>query len=1010
MTKPRQIRRSGLSVLVALLSAVPLLVGQGCPPMNWIWPGGDPVGGTGSDSGSGSGQDIPGGTNTPPYFEFTKPLSDVMREVGDIIEIAWLDGDPDDNAVISLYVDPDKIFGNGTEILIESNISENADNSQGFYYLNTTAKGLQPGEYRIIASITDGVNPRELIVAPGLLMLFPPGMVPGNLSPAVVAREPSVNYSVGHNSEVPISWCVSDPDDGENQVLPDIVILLDLDQNPLNDLVFSGSNAERNLAEACFAVQDPLDGPYPVMVDGELRAYVLGCFKDTVGGTLGECSNPTTPGGSFPPNGTYTINAMKLPPRVNGEPYRVRVTAWDHTNPPVSRYAWGGVTVSSTATGNAGLVDLAEVGRTIRGAKFYGFDENGQSGYTGVGVGDMSGDGIDDFVIVSRYGRGYGMDAMGSAHLVLGMAGQQFGGDIPLNSITTTYAGALFTMPYSTKSQGLVSVARVGDVTGDNLSEIVFGAPYTEVFYDRVDDDPCDSSPPSCYFDYMPNPYSDQPPDNDEMGAYDWHEDLIVPQPPPDPPPPPYLCSNDEDLFVQTPIASGYAIVVGSNNSLNNDIYGLEDVGQALGFNGARFRGAYFDDLDIPGTLTGSVNRTWPYSIIPDNLFGLTVNSMPSISDSTPGLTARWGPSLVISSPKNGRNRGRVWYFEWFDYTSRLPGSTTPDIQSFPALVGCGFRTRIIPGGTDGTGRSGSQVITGEMAGDLFGYAGPAGDFNRDGSQDIVAGAPGADRNGLIDNGIVYVVFGRPDFDNPDMTNLEEFDLDIWNSPRLEIHGDRNNDRFGESQTLIGDVNQDGHPDIAFASQYAGSDGIGGPESGFIGIVFGGRHFAGVNKFNVGHVGGPTLPGVRIYGRQAGGHAGAVINDVGDFNADGIDDLVIVAPDEIRLINGLRRQGVAYLLFGGPHLANKTINLSQVGSTVPGLVFVTPYGMTDANAARITWASGAGDVNGDGFDDILLGLPEADTVYPYNPSLRKVDTGEMYLIYGSNSGTNGMSW
>jgi hypothetical protein len=183
---------------------------------------------------------------------------------------------------------------------------------------------------------------------------------------------------------------------------------------------------------------------------------------------------------------------------------------------------------------------------------------------------------------------------------------------------------------------------------------------------------------------------------------------------------------------------------------------------------------------------------------------------------------------------------------------------------------------------------------------------------------------------------------------------------------------------------------------------------MGGPESGFIGIVFGGSYFAGVNTFTADQVGTPTLPGVRIYGRQAGGHAGAVLNDVDDFNADGIDDFVIVAPDEIRTINGLQRKGVAYLIFGGPHLANKTINLSQIGSTVPGIVFVTPYNISDASNAPITWASGAGDVNGDGFADLLIGIPDADTVYPLNPSLRKVDTGEMYLIYGSNSGSNAL--
>ncbi len=1003
MIKARQIRRTGLSVFVALLVAVPLLVGQGCPPPNWISPKGDPDGGTGSDSGSGSGQDIPGNTNTPPYFEFTKPLSTIMREVGDIIEITWLDGDPDDNAAISLFVDPDKIFGNGTEILIESSISENADDSQGFYYLDTTAKGLQSGEYRIIASITDGVNPAELVVASGLLQLFPPGMVPGNLSPAVAVNEPDLHYSVGHNAQVPIPRCMSAPDDGENQVHQDTVVLFDLDQNPSNDLIFTGPNAERTLAEVCFAVQDPLDGPYPVTVNGEVRAYVLGCFKDSIGGTLGECSNPATPGTDFPPDGTYTINAMKLPPRVDGQPYRVRVTAWDHTNAPVSRYAWGSVTVSSTATGNAGLIDLAEVGRTIRGTKFYGFDEGGQAGYTGTGVGDMDGDGTDDFAIVSRFGRGYGLQPMGSAHLIFGLPGMEFGSAVSLNSVTTAYRGALFTM-YDRLMQtpdgkvpmtnGIVSATRVEDVTGDERPEMLLGLPYVQYLYDRIDDDPCDSDD-LCYTDLMPNPRSTDG-DDDQMGFFDSREGPF-----PDPATGPNLCSNDYDLATQTPISGGYAILVGSNNALENGIFSLEDMGQGIGVSGARFRGAYMDYLDLAPT-------EWPYSIIPNNLFGTTVSSMRDINSTAPGQKNQWGPSLLLSSPMNGRGRGRVFYIKSLDYTT-LAGP----VASYPYYPVCtAFRDRYLPIGVpDNADPAGTQMITGANDGDMLGYANPAGDFNLDGSQDIACGAPGADPGSLVDAGTVYIVLGRPDWQTPDTRwDLQEFDLSIWDHPRIEIQGTHANDRFGESQTVIGDINQDGYPDVAFASQYAGSDGIGGIESGFIGIVFGGAQFAGVNTFSVADVGGPTLPGVRIYGRQAGGHAGSVINNIGDFNADGIDDLVIVAPDEIRLINGLRRQGVAYLLFGGPHLANKTINLSQVGSTVPGLVFVTPYGITDANAARITSASGAGDVNGDGFDDLLIGIPEADTVYPLNPSLRKTDTGEMYLIYGSNSGTNGMGW
>ena len=124
------------------------------------------------------------GTTSRPIFEFTKPLSTIMREVGDKIEIAWLDGDPDDNAVITLMLDPDKVFGNGTEIVIESNISEDADGSEGHYLLDTEAKNLQPGEYRIIAGITDGVNPANSWWPRACFSSSRPGMVPGNLSPS----------------------------------------------------------------------------------------------------------------------------------------------------------------------------------------------------------------------------------------------------------------------------------------------------------------------------------------------------------------------------------------------------------------------------------------------------------------------------------------------------------------------------------------------------------------------------------------------------------------------------------------------------------------------------------------------------------------------------------------------------------------------------------------------------------------------------------------------------------
>jgi hypothetical protein len=75
---------------------------------------------------------------------------------------------------------------------------------------------------------------------------------------------------------------------------------------------------------------------------------------------------------------------------------------WDHTNLPVHSYAPGSISI--TALGS-GVVDLGRVGRTVSGSKFMGFNDGDRTGFTGTGIGDIDGDGVNDFVIVNRYGK-----------------------------------------------------------------------------------------------------------------------------------------------------------------------------------------------------------------------------------------------------------------------------------------------------------------------------------------------------------------------------------------------------------------------------------------------------------------------------------------------------------------------------------------------------------------------------------------------------------------------------
>lgn len=225
----------------------------------------------------------------------------------------------------------------------------------------------------------------------------------------------------------------------------------------------------------------------------------------------------------------------------------------------------------------------------------------------------------------------------------------------------------------------------------------------------------------------------------------------------------------------------------------------------------------------------------------------------------------------------------------------------------------------------------------GDLAGDACGSAlSLEGDLTGDAYADAVAGAP-LERTGGDEAGAVYVVAGAPDV-----------------GPSLALTGEirmtgASGERAGTSVGRIADFDGDGVGDLA-----VGGTGVhdGVPETGGVWLLDGGPLTPGSLNNVADHL---------FLGEADGDLAGASVAGAGDVDGDGRDDLIVGAPGH----DGLA--GAAYVVLGSPGGGPV-----QALGTASALIFRGGVGELAGWSVR-----GAGDVDADGFDDLLIGAPAA---------------------------------